>query len=67
MTTKYQKLGERVKELRKDRGLSQEQLAELVKCDVRTIVAIEGGKRNPTLKMLNKISEAIATNIKDLF
>ncbi|MDD4382557.1 MAG: helix-turn-helix transcriptional regulator [Candidatus Shapirobacteria bacterium] len=67
MTTKYQKLGERVKELRKDRGLSQEQLAEMVKCDVRTIVAIEGGKRNPTLDTMNKIAKAVNADIKDLF
>lgn len=67
MTTKYQKLGERVKELRKDRGLSQEQLAEMVKCDVRTIVAIEGGKRNPTLDTMNKIAKAVNSDIKDLF
>ena len=67
MATIYQKFGERVKELRKEKGLSQEQLAEKIKRDPRTIVSIEGGKRNPTLNTINKIAKAIATDIKDLF
>lgn len=68
MTSIYQKFGERVRELRKDRGLSQEKLAEKMKLkDVRTIVAIETGKRNPTLKTINKISKALQINIKELF
>jgi transcriptional regulator with XRE-family HTH domain len=67
MTNIYQKFGERVRELRKERGLSQEQLAEKVKMDVRTIVAIETGKRNPTLKTINKITKIIKTDISKLF
>jgi transcriptional regulator with XRE-family HTH domain len=58
MTSIYQKFGERVRELRKDRGLSQEKLAEKMKLkDVRTIVNIETGKRNPTLKTINRNSK----------
>jgi len=68
MTNIYQKFGERVRELRKDRGLSQEQLAEKMKMkEVRTIVAIETGKRNPTLKTINKIAKAVEIEISELF
>lgn len=68
MTNIYQKFGERVRELRKERGLSQEKLAEKMKLkDVRTVVAIETGKRNPTLKTINKIAKALSVEIVNFF
>lgn len=67
MATMYQKFGERVRELRKDKELSQEQLAEKIKRDPRTVVSIEGGKRNPTLNTISKIAKALEIDIKDLF
>ena len=67
MSTIYKKFGERVKELRKDKGLSQEQLAEKIKRDPRSVVAIEGGKRNPTLNTIDKLAKALGVEIKELF
>lgn len=67
MVNIYKKFGERVKDFRKEKGLSQEELAEKVKVDVRTIVAIETGKRNPTLNTINKITKAVNISIKELF
>jgi DNA-binding XRE family transcriptional regulator len=67
MTSIYQKFGERVKNFRKEQGLSQEQLAEKVKVDVRTIVAIETGKRNPTLKTINKIAKSLNITVSQIF
>lgn len=67
MANIYQKFGERVRELRKDKGLSQEQLAEKIHRDPRTVVAIEGGKRNPTLNTINKIAKALDSEISILF
>ncbi len=49
MTNVYKKLGEKVKKLRKEQGITQEKLAEMIDRDPRTIVAIEAGKRNLTL------------------
>jgi len=66
MATLYQGFGNKVKTLRKEAGLSQEQLAELIKTDVRTVVAIEGGNRNPTMKTINKISKAFKVSLSDL-
>ena len=66
MTNIYKKFGERVRESRKEKGLSQEELAEKVKLDVRTIVAIENGKRNPTLKTINKIAKSVKIKTQDL-
>lgn len=67
MVNIYKKFGERVRELRKERGLSQEQLAEKIHRDPRTVVAIETGKRNPTLNTIDKISKSLGVKIKDIF
>lgn len=66
MTTIYEKFGEKVRNLRKEKGLSQEDLAELIKCDPRTIVAIESGKRNPTLKTISRIASALKAELSIL-
>lgn len=66
MATIYEKFGEKVRKLRKDKGLSQEDLAELIKRDPRTVVAIEGGKRNPTLNTIQKIASALKVQLEDL-
>ena len=48
--------GERIQNLRKDREVTQEQLAK--GCGVRncTITAILRGQREPTIKTINKIA-----------
>lgn len=66
MASIYEKFGEKVRGLRKERKLSQEKLAELIKCDPRTVVAIETGKRNPTLKTIYKISLALKIPLSEL-
>ena len=66
MATNYEKLGSKIRELRKETNLTQEQLAEKVNMDVRSIVEIESGKRNPTLKTLSKIAGALKIPLSDL-
>lgn len=67
MATIYQKFGEKVKRIRKEQDLSQEELAEKIKRDPRTVVAIESGNRNPTLNTINKIAQALKIPLHDLF
>ena len=62
----YQKLGDRIKNLRKDRKMKQIELAVEVGVDARTIVAIEAGKRNPTLKTINKLARALEIPVHEL-
>lgn len=62
----YDKFGEKVKKLRKDQNMSQEKLSELIDRDPRTVVAIEAGKRNPTLKTIHKIAKALKVKVSDL-
>ncbi len=58
MASIYEKLGNRVKQLRKNADLSQEELAEKAKLDLTTISEIESGLRNPSLKTIHKIALA---------
>ncbi|MBP9759259.1 helix-turn-helix transcriptional regulator [Candidatus Dojkabacteria bacterium] len=66
MANNYEKLGSAIRKIRKQNDLSQEDLAEKVGVDARTIVAIETGKRNPTLKTMNKISKALKVSLSQL-
>lgn len=66
MATIYEKFGETVKTLRKRQGMTQEKLAELIKRDPRTVVAIESGKRNPTLNTIHKIARVLRVSLSDL-
>jgi len=53
--------------LRKKRGLTQEQVAQKLGISRSFYGMIEVGTRNPTLKMAQKISTYFNTNIQDLF
>lgn len=65
--TKYKKLGEKVKKLRKARDWTQEKLAEAANVDPKTIIELEAGKRaNPTLQTLNKLARALKTSLEEL-
>ncbi len=60
-------IGKRIKQLRKARGLTQFTLGEIIEVDQRQVAYIEGGNSFPSLKTLNKLSEAFDCSIKDLF
>ncbi len=59
-------LGKRIKELRKERNLSQDQLSELVGIDSRSISHIENGDSFPS-KSLLEIAKALNVSLPDLF
>ena len=62
-----EKLGRRIKEIRKARGYSQEQLAELINMDIPNLSNIERGKRFMTAETLEKIAKALDVTEKELF
>lgn len=64
--TNYKKLGTKLKQLRKERKITQEELAERANLDPKSIIQIESGKRNPTLKTINKIARSLETSVSDL-
>lgn len=59
--------GQRVQELRKERNLSQEQLAELAGVHRTYIGMIERAEKNITLRNIEKIALALKIDIKSLF
>ena len=67
MPTLKEKLGARIRELRKSLGLSQEKLAELIDMDKPNLSNIECGKRFMTAETLEKIANALKTTERELF
>lgn len=61
------KFGTRVKTLRHDKGLSQEQFAGLAEIDRTYVADIEGGKRNVSIVIAKKIAEALKISLSELF
>jgi len=59
--------GNRVRELRKSRGLSQESLADLAELDRSYIGGVERGDRNISLNNIQKLSTALKLDIAELF
>lgn len=59
-------LGEKIKEIRKKKGLSQEELAEFAKVNLRTIQRIEKNESEPRGKTLSLICEVLEINIEDV-
>jgi putative transcriptional regulator len=57
----------KIKELRARYNLTQEDLAKKVDVRRETIVFIEKGDYNPSLKLAFKISKVLKTNIDELF
>ena len=59
-------LGQKIKSARKQKGLSQEQLADLVGYKVGTISKYEQGYRIPDIGMIRKIAAALECNLAEL-
>ena len=60
-------LGKRIKEIRKQKNLTQEQLAELIQIETGSLSAIESGRHFPSLPTLEKISTTLDVELKQLF
>ncbi len=57
----------RIKELRAREDLTQQQLADLVQVRRETIVFLEKGKYNPSLKLAYEIAQVFKLKIEDVF
>lgn len=62
-----EKFGERIKELRRENKISQEQLAEKANLHRTYIGMIERAEKNITLLNIEKIANALGIEIKTLF
>jgi putative transcriptional regulator len=57
----------RIKEFRARHGLTQEDLAKRAGVRRETIVFLEKGRYNPSLKLAHDIAKALKTKIDELF
>ena len=60
-------IGQRVRNYRIDKGLSQEKLAELSGCHPTYIGQVERGEKNATLESIEKIASAMNISLAQLF
>lgn len=60
------RVGKRIRELRLERGWSQEFLAAESGLNMNYLGGIERGERNPSLKNLARIADALSVTIPDL-
>ncbi len=61
-----QTLGRHIQKLRKEKGLTQEQLAERAGLALTSIAYIEAGYNFPAFETMYKISQVLGVKIKDL-
>ena len=60
-------LGKRIKFLRNELGISQEELADKARIDRTYITSVERGKRNISIVNIEKISRALEVTLSKLF
>jgi transcriptional regulator with XRE-family HTH domain len=59
-------VAENIKAVRKQRGVSQDQLAELAGIDRAHLYRLESGKQSMTLRTLKLIADALQVRVRDL-
>lgn len=61
------KIGRTIKEIRNERGLSQEEFSELIQVHRTYISPLENGKKNPSIKTLKKILTILDLSLEEFF
>lgn len=59
-------LGERIKQIRLEKGLSQRKLADMMGKDHPAISLLEHGKTNPSIWFLLELADALEVELSDL-
>ena len=67
MARALNRLGKRIRALRLERALTQEQAAEIAKLDEKHWQDIEGARTNPTVATLVGIARALKVTLSQLF
>ncbi|MBU3157362.1 helix-turn-helix transcriptional regulator [Clostridium estertheticum] len=57
----------RLEELRKQRGVKQEELAEILQVSRQTIGSLENGRYNPSIILAFKIARYFKMNVEEIF
>lgn len=64
---KTMNVSERIKAIRKTKGLSQQEVAEKIGIDRAQYSRVETGKSEPTITSLTKIAQALEVSVIDFF
>lgn len=62
-----EKLGQRIKKLRNEKGISQEKFALLIDMDRTYFASVESGKRNISIVNIEKIANGLNISLEELF
>lgn len=57
----------RIEERRKERGMTQQQLAAALGVSRQTIISLENGKYNPSILLAHSIARLFDAHIEDIF
>ena len=57
----------RIALLRKERGLTQQALAEMLKVSRQTVISLENGRYNPSIRLAYDIARVFDCIIEDVF
>lgn len=57
----------RLEEIRREHGLKQEELADILEVSRQTIGSLENGRYNPSIILAFKIARYFHRNIEDIF
>ncbi|OZQ67689.1 transcriptional regulator [Paenibacillus sp. VTT E-133280] len=67
MSDVVKRVGDRIRRLRKDKGLSQEQLAELSGLHTNYVGQVERGEKNLTIETLQKVVGGLGVSLEEFF
>lgn len=67
LSATHKKLGQRIKDLRSERSMTQEDLAFRVGVDRSYMGFLERGEKNATVKILAKIASVFKVSLSELF
>ena len=65
--TRRDDMENRIAALRRERRISQAELAEAVAVTRQTIISLESGRYNASLLLAHKIAKSFGTTIEDIF
>ena len=57
----------RIEERRRERGMTQQQLASALGVSRQTIISLESGKYNPSILLAHSIARLFDAHIEDIF
>lgn len=60
-------LKNRLEEIRKERGITQEELAKILEVSRQTVGSLENGRYNPSIILVFKIARYFEMAIEDIF